>query len=146
TKLDSGGNVGANGNTTLSGGAVVNGTASSPHSGTTACRKQSITGLSASGGASAAGGLVVLPGPVSFATPSLPSPLPPTTNQNITGTCGGIAGCTALTGANNLALAPGSYGNLNINERTSIHLRTGTYNVNSLALSGNSTLVVDSTP
>src|SRR2546425_11122839 len=42
TKQNSGSNIGANGNISLSGAAIVNGTASSPHTGTGACSNQSI--------------------------------------------------------------------------------------------------------
>jgi hypothetical protein len=44
TKQNTGGNVGSNGNVNLSGGAIVTGTASSPHQGIRACSGQSISG------------------------------------------------------------------------------------------------------
>jgi hypothetical protein len=43
-------------------------------------------------------------------------------------------------------LAPGGYGNLSATGGTTLHLRAGTYNFNSLTLSGNSILYVDSGP
>ena len=85
TKQDSAGNIGTNGNTNLSGGAIVNGTASSPHAGSGVCSNQSFTGLTTSGGASVTGGLVVLTAPITYANPPAPNPLPPTTSQAISG-------------------------------------------------------------
>jgi hypothetical protein len=145
TKQNTGGNVGANGNISLSGATVVNGTASTPHTGQGVCSSQSITGLTTIEGSLVKGG-VILGGPLAYPNPPAPTPLPPTVTQSLTGTCAGLNGCTALPGSNNLALAPGSYGNLNISGGTTVHLRTGTYNLNSAFLSGNSTLVIDATP
>jgi hypothetical protein len=146
TKQNSGGNIGTNGNITLNGQAVVNGTGSTPHTTTGSCTAQSITGLTSNGGATVSGGMVVLAGPLAFADPPVASPLPPTTNVSITGACGGVAGCTALDGSKNLALAPGPYGNLSITGGTTIHLRAGSYNINSIEIKGNSSLTLDSTP
>jgi len=75
----------------------------------------------------------------------MPNPLPPTTNQSISGSCGSVSGCTN-NGSKNVNLAPGQYGNLSVSGGTTIHVGKGTYNVNSLALSGNSVLVVDAGP
>jgi hypothetical protein len=141
------GNVGTNGNVTLSGNPVVNGAAYSPVSGTGNCSTKTMTGLSTSGKAQATGGLQALPGPVTYPLPSAPNPAPPTTNQNISGSCpSGMSGCTYSSGSKSVILAPGQYGNLNISGGTTAHLTTGTYNINSLTLSGNSTLVEDSGP
>jgi len=45
-----------------------------------------------------------------------------------------------------VSLAPGQYGNLSISGGTTAHVSTGTYNINTLTLSGNSILYVDSGP
>ncbi len=146
TRETSGGDIGANGNISLSGSVRINGAVASPHSGTGACGPQSLTGLTTNGGALASGGLVLLQPPVSYADPPPPTPLPPTTDQNLSGNCGGLTGCTAGSDSKNLSLAPGQYGNLNVTGGTTVHLRAGTYNINTLALRGDSTLVVDSPP
>ncbi len=143
--MNSGGNAGTNGNATLSGNAKINGTVASPLSGTGACKASSMMGYTVSGNAKATGGLVHLDDPVFYANPVPPSPAPPTTNQSISGTCGSIAGCTSA-GSKAVNLAPGQYGNLSLSGNTTAHLTRGTYNVNSLTLSGNSVLRVDSGP
>jgi hypothetical protein len=83
---------------------------------------------------------------MAYGSPAAPSPAPPTSGQNITGACGNISGCSPLSGSKNLSLAPGSYGTLSVSGDTTVHLQAGTYNINSLSLSGKSDLVVDSTP
>lgn len=45
-----------------------------------------------------------------------------------------------------VSLAPGQYGNLNISGGTTAHFTRGTYNINSLTLSGQSIFYVDSGP
>jgi hypothetical protein len=139
------GNVGSNGNVTLSGNPVVNGAVFSPIAGSGNCSSKAVTGLSTSGKAQATGGLQALPGPVTYPAPPAPNPAPPTTNQNIPGSCGTVSGCTN-NGTKNVILASGQYGNLNASGGTTLHVSKGTYNLNSLTLSGNSTLVVDSGP
>ncbi len=136
------GNVGTNGNATLSGNPVIDGAVYSPNSGTGNCSSKSLTGLSTSGKAQAMGGLQALSGPVTYPAPSAPNPPPPTTTQNIAGSCGTISGC-APNGTKSVILLPGQYGNLSVSGGTTVHVTTGTYNLNSLTLSGNSTLVVD---
>lgn len=146
TKQSSAGNIGTNGNIRLDGSAKVNGTGSSPHTGTGNCNPNSLTALTASGEASVSGGIVTLLSPVLYSNPPVPDPTPPATNQNIAGTCGSIPGCTTLSGSKNVALAVGQYGNVSVSAGTTVHLQTGTYNFNNLSLSGNSALVLDSTP
>jgi hypothetical protein len=135
------GNVGTNGNATLSGNTVINGAVYSPNGGTGNCSSKSLTGLSTSGKAQT-GGLQTLSGSVAYPAPSAPNPAPPTTTQNIAGSCGTISGCTN-SGTKNAILAPGQYGNLSASGGMTVHVTMGTYNLNSLTLSGNSTLVVD---
>jgi hypothetical protein len=144
---NSGGNVGTNGNLTLNGSnVIVYGSASLPMTSTGNCSTKSLTGFSTSGGAQVAGGLVQLSQPVVYAAPAMPSPAPPTTSQSLSGSCGTISsGCTN-NGSKNVILAPGTYGNLTASGGTTMHVSMGTYNLNSLTLSGNSILVVDSGP
>src|SRR5205085_797615 len=98
--------------------------------------------LTVGGGASVTGSVTTIGAPLTVPTPPAPSPVPPTTNEPFTGNCGGGAGCTNLS-ADNLALAPGTYGNISASGGTSLHLSAGTYNLNSLTLSGGSSLVID---
>jgi hypothetical protein len=139
------GNIGTNGNASLNGNPVVNGAIYSPVAGMGNCNSKGMTGLSTSGKASATGGLQPLPGPINYPLPPAPSPAPPTTAQSISGTCGTVSGCTP-TGSKSVSLVPGGYGNLSATGGTTLHLRAGTYNFNSLTLSGNSILYVDSGP
>jgi hypothetical protein len=142
----SGGNVGTNGNVTLSGNATIYGTAATDFATDGNCNKSTLTGLSTSGGASVKGGLVALNGPVVYAPPATPNPAPPTTQQNISGSCPtGMTGCSNI-GSKRVALAPGSYGNVQLSGQTTANLSTGTYSFNSLALSGQSVLYVSSGP
>jgi hypothetical protein len=142
-----GGNVATDGNVTLNGSkTTIDGTAAVPSTTTGNCSKSSVTGLTSNGGAQVTGGLVSLNGSVNYPAPPAPNPAPPTTNQNISGSCpSGMNGC-ANNGTKNVVLAAGQYGNLSVSGGTSIHVGKGTYNVNSLTLSGNSILYVDSWP
>jgi hypothetical protein len=137
------GNVGTNGNASLSGNPVINGAVYSPIGVTGNCSSKGLTGLSLSGKAQASGGLQSLSKPLVYPAPPAPSPAPPTTSQNISGSCGTLAGCS-IFGTKAVSLAPGQYGNVSITGGTTAHFSAGgTYNFNSLTLSGNSTLVVD---
>jgi hypothetical protein len=144
--LTNSGNVGTNGNATLSGNPVVNGAIYSPVAGSGNCSSKTMTGLGTSGKAQATGGLKALPAPVNYPLPPAPSPAPPTTTQNISGSCGTVSGCSSAGGSKSVNLAPGGYGNLSASGGTTLHLSAGTYNFNSLTLSGNSILYVDSGP
>ena len=144
--LSNSGNVGSNGNATLSGNPMVNGAIYSPLAGSGNCSSKTMTGLSTSGKAQATGGLKALPGPVNYPLPPAPSPAPPTTTQNISGSCGTVSGCSSAGGSKSVNLAPGSYGNLSATGGTTLNLSAGRYNFNSLTLAGNSILYVDSGP
>jgi len=143
----SGGNVGTNGNVTLNGSkTTIYGSAAVDSLTTGNCSKTSDPGLTTSGGAQVtgppAGGLVALNGPITYPAPPAPNAAPPTTNQNISGSCpSGMTGCKN-TGNKTVTLPPGSYGNVQLNGGTTANLATGTYDFNSLILSGNSVLYV----
>jgi hypothetical protein len=143
----SGGNVGTNGNVTLNGSkTTIYGSAAVDSMTTGNCSKTSDPGLTTSGGAQVtgppAGGLVALNGPITYPAPPAPNPAPPTTDQNISGSCpSGMTGCKN-TGNKTVTLPPGSYGNVQLNGGTTANLATGTYDFNSLILSGNSVLYV----
>lgn len=143
----SGANVGTNGNITLSGGkSAIYGSASVLSTTSGNCSKTAVTGLTSSGGAQAPSPLNLLGGVVSYPAPPAPNPAPPTTSVNVSHSCpSGMNGCTN-TGSNTVTLAPGSYGNVQFSGGTTVYLNTGTYNINSLALTGNSVLRVGSGP
>jgi hypothetical protein len=142
-----GGNVGANGNVTLNGSkSAIYGSASVPSLATGNCSKTAVTGISSNGGAQVTGGAIQLNGLVSYPTPPASNPVPPTISQTISGACpAGLTGCSN-TGSKTVSLAPGQYGNLTLGGGTTAHLQRGTYNLNSLTLSGKSVLYVDSGP
>jgi hypothetical protein len=142
----SGGNVGTNGNVTLNGSkSAIYGLAAVDSMTTGNCTKTSVTGVTTSGGAQVTGGMVPLNDAITYPVPPAPTPAPPTTTQNISGSCGTISGCTNI-GTKMVSLAPGPYGNLSISGGTTAHFSKGTYNINSLTLSGQSILYVDSGP
>ena len=122
---NSGGNVGTDGNVSLSGGnTIIYGTASSPITGSGNCATKSMTGYSTSGGAKATGGQVPLSQPVTYPAPPAPNPAPPTSNQGISGSCGSVSGCTN-SGSKNVILTPGLYGNLSLSGGTTAHVTRG---------------------
>jgi hypothetical protein len=143
-----GGNVGSNGNLNESGNpTTIYGTMSTPRTGVGNCSAGGVSAWSVNGNASVEGGLIQLPQALVFPPPAPPNPMPPTTTLALTktSTCAGITGCTAGS-PDGLVIPPGEYGNLNLSGQAVIHLTAGTYSVNSLSLSGNSTVVIDSGP
>lgn len=144
--LLSGGNVATGGNLTLNGSkSAIYGTAALASTTSGNCSKTTVTGVTINGGAQVTGGIVPLNGSINYPVPPAPTPAPPTTTQNISGSCGSISGCTN-TGTKTVTLAPGQYGNLSLSGGTTAHVTKGTYNINSLTLSGQSILYVDSGP
>jgi hypothetical protein len=142
----SGGNVGTSGNVTLNGSkSAIYGSAAVGSMTTGNCSKTVVTGVTTNGGAQVTDGLVPLNSSTNYPAPPAPIPAPPTTTQNIAGSCGTISGCTN-TGNKTVSLAPGQYGNLSLSGGTTAHVGAGTYNMNSLTLSGQSILYVDSAP
>jgi hypothetical protein len=139
----SGGNVGTNGNVSLSGGSKIYGSAAVDSLTSGNCSSSKVTGDTISGGASLTAGLVALNGPITYPAPLAPNPAPPTTSQNLSGSCpAGMTGCTNGPGSRTVTLAPGSYGNVQLSGGTTVDFSKGTYNFNSLLLSGGSTLSV----
>lgn len=152
---EAGGNVGTNGNLSDIGhNTTVKGTLSTPRVGIGNCSNGNVDALTTSGGATVTGGIVNLPQQVILAPPALPNPVPPTTSNTInsSATCAsaGIASnCSGSGGV--LTLNPGggtmTLGNITVqNPSAAIHLRAGTYNINSITLAGNANLIVDSGP
>jgi hypothetical protein len=151
----SGGNVGTNGNLNGSGGATVNGSLATPRVGVGSCSSGNVTAATASGGATVTGGIINLPQAVTMVAPPVANPAPPTTANTLntsTATCataamGTAPACTGSAGVLTLnpAGATMSLGNVSIGNSSALHLTAGTYNFNSLLLSGGS-LVLDSGP
>lgn len=142
THQTSGGDVATNGNMKLSGSAKIQGNFSATNTNTGACPGNGIT--SSSSASPIDTGATTLSTSLTAANPIAPtSPATLTTNQSVSGTCGTIAGCTKA--GSTVSLSPSSgYGNLTVTK--DVHLTAGTYNMNSLTLSGGSQLVLDSTP
>ena len=127
----SGGNVGTNGNLTAGGATtVIKGTLSTPRVGVGNCSSGNVDALTSKGGATVDGGVVQLPQAVNLTAPAPPNPLPPTGNV--------VVGATTT-------YMPGSYADIKVTGGD-LHLTAGTYNFNSLSLSGGSRLVIDSGP
>ena len=157
---NSGGNVGTNGNLGESGNATIYGTLSTPRTGVGNCSSGNVDALSASHNANlcpdptqACNGiqdqnadLVHLPQTVSLPTPALPNPMPPVGNVSIGGgttcaalgltaaNCSGAAGNLTLTGTVTLGDIQFTGGTLT--------LSGATVNINSISMTGNSTLNV----
>jgi Tfp pilus assembly protein PilX len=129
--LTFGGNVGTNGNQTDSGSqTTVNGTLSTPNAGTGVCSSGSMTALTGSS-SQVTGGLVQLPSPVTYPTPTV---YPPGTTDIV------MSNGTQTLGPCNVT--PCSYGNIVLNggsqtKPTILSLTPGTYDINSLSISGN---------
>jgi len=148
------GHVGTNGNLTESGNSTVNGTLSTPRTGVGNCNNGAVTALTLNGNAQVTEGIVALPQSVQYSSPDLPSPMPPTATQSVVGTsnCAVLSldasVCTGAAGA--LTIDPHgavvALGNLRVTAGASLTLEAGTYNVNTLHLTGNSTLTIGSGP
>jgi Tfp pilus assembly protein PilX len=130
-----GGNVGTNGNESNSGNNVtINGTLSSPNSGFGVCSAGNMTALSGKNLNQVTGGLIQLPQAVNFPTPVIPAP--GATNINNDATLGPTldpANCSGTTC---------SYGDINLAGNKIVTLTPGTYNINSISLTGNSQIVI----
>ena len=149
-----GGNVGTNGNLTATGNATVYGSLSTPRTGVGHCTAGAVSGLTENGQAQVTGGMNQLPQALTYPTPALPNPLPPVGTVSLAGSAScadtGLpaAKCTSTPGV--VTLIPGatsiSLGDVNLTGGSILHLTAGTYNLNSITLAGNSSLVIDSGP
>ena len=142
------GNVGTNGNLTISSNATIDGSLSTPATGTGTCTSGSgsaSTAETACGGCTVSGGLVALPQPIQYPLPAMPSPMPPLSSQTGNNNCGSIPNCASTT-AKVINLTPGNYGQVSVGSAmTDVHLVAGTYNMDSFAM-GNANLIIDSGP
>jgi hypothetical protein len=150
-----GGNVGTNGNLTVSGSVDVRGNLYTPRIGVGAC---STAALTTTGHAQVDGSLVQLPATVPYPTPTLPGPSL-LAQQNISsvgsGTCG-LLGLTALncsvnTGTQTITLTgngltlPSLSLSSHVNLVVTASSPAAQYNFNSINLSGGSTVAISAT-
>ena len=158
------GNIGTNGNVNLSGGGgtplskTIFGTISTPKSGTGSCNAGSPdaltvgTGWNCGGQPTCSGDLNPI-SPTNYPIPPAPVPNPGTTVQNVRNNCSSIGGCScypgggyACTNSGPYNLTPGDYDNVVLGGGKTMHVSAGTYNFNSLNLSGGAVIIVDSGP
>ena len=148
TQQNSGGDIGSNGNVTLTGGSTrINGTISDAiNTNIGSCPANGITN---SVGGTPWNGLQTLSSPITATTPPAPSPMTPTTNLNVnSNTCWGAspAGCTVISGpAVRISPNTAATGYGDITSNSNVHLAAGTYYMNSLSLNGGS-VTLDSYP
>jgi hypothetical protein len=151
TTTNNEGHVGTNGNLSGGGSADVNGTLSTPMAGVGACTAQNVTAATVAGLGTVSEGLIQLPQPIEFPTPPTPNPLPPTTDMTINGnTCpSGYGGICAASGSMTTwtpvdANTPVLMGNVTLSGNATVYLKAGTYHMNSLTITGNTRIMVDS--
>ncbi len=142
THQSTGGNIAANGNVTVNVGfSQVGGTISnSSNTNVGACP---VNGITNNVGGTPWSGLQGISQPLVYPNPPAPNPTTPTTSLNSSNNvCWSGPGCTVIAGPA-IQIAPGTYGNLTTNSK--IHLSAGTYNFNSISMTGGS-ITLDSVP
>jgi hypothetical protein len=138
TNTNTGGDIGTNGGVSIGNGKIggIVGVLQPPPNGTGTCTTpvslgpngQMVGTVACPSGNPAA---CYLPQPYVFSTPPAPNPLPPTTSYSPP-SCSGKG--------KNLCMVPGTYGNISIT--SSLTMAPGTYNINSLSMTGNAGIVV----
>jgi hypothetical protein len=153
-----GGDVGTNGNMTESGsGTTVKGSLSTPRTGVGNCKNGAITALDQNGNAQVTAGVVKLSQTVDYPLPDLPTVVPPTTTLTINGgtTCLTVLLAGALCTTTNpgsvvtldpLLNIPMTLGNIHVTASATLAFKAGTYNINSIKLTGNATIKIVSGP
>ena len=127
----SGGNVGTNGNLDQNGApTVINGSLSTPRSGVGSCATGAVTALTLSGSSMPTDGLVELTQPVTYPTPSVPSPAP--------------TGDFTVANSATVNKTPGSYGDIII--KGTLRLTAGTYNINKITMNAGGVLEIVTGP
>ena len=142
TQSSTGGDIGTNGGVNIGNGNVggIIGVMQPAPAGSGTCPTPFVEGP---GGTTASGsspscpsgdsGECYMPAPYVFPTPPLPNPLPPNSTYNPP-SCGSGHGNTGD------CMVPGTYGNINVNG--TLYIAPGTYNINSLAMQGNGSIIV----
>ncbi len=157
--IPSGGHVGTNGNLTVGGATVVKGSLSTPRSGVGDCAAGAVTAYDYQGNAQITGGIIKLPQQLKFSDPDALSPLPPTADVSLngSGTCAQVpitSGSCSITypvaGVGAVTLDPlgteMALPNMHITSGATLVLNAGTYNINSLQLTGNAKVRVGTGP
>lgn len=124
-----GGNVGTNGNLTLTGNAEINGTLSTIRSGVGSCA----AGNALTGSLSKVDGMVELPQPVVYPPPP---PIPLASLSSVS---------KSVSPSGSLSLPPGNYGDLNP-IKGDLRFSTGTYNINSIYMTSQGRIYIDGGP
>jgi hypothetical protein len=145
-----GGNVGTNGNMTgLGATTTVKGSLSTPRSGVGNCSAANVTAFSTNG-ATITEGILELPQEVPYPVPAPLNPLPPTGNVNFNGGCGAGTAAFCSTAGGVVRIDPSLTGgsvtlaDVRVQAGTDLHLKAGTYIMNSISFSGNARITVDS--
>jgi Tfp pilus assembly protein PilX len=174
--VNSGGNVGTNGNLAENGNPTyINGSLSTPRTGTGTCSSGNVTAWTNTSG-HVTGGIVDLPQSVNYQTPTQQGATPPTDvadaltlDQHATD-CGIVSSCIYGTGhgvnqngctSGDFCLQPSTTPDIptpalpalsgpglygDITIKGNVHLSAGYYNINSLTENGGGTLIIDSGP
>jgi hypothetical protein len=149
------GNVGTNGNLDGNGDpTTINGTLSTPRAGVGNCTTNNVTAATIAGWATVEDGLVTLPQALEYPTPPDPNPLPPTTSTafgsggcpstNPPPYCSPSAGGSTITPPSAATVV--SMGNVSVGGNGILRVNAGIYEINSLTLTGNARIIVDSGP
>ncbi len=145
-----GGNVGTNGNMTgLGATTTVNGSLSTPRTGVGACNAAGVTALTTNG-ATVTQGILELGQAIAYPVPPALDPLPPTGNVNFNGGCGAGTAAFCSTAGGTISIDPALTGgtvtmaDVRVQAGTELHLKAGTYVLNSISFSGNARITVDS--
>jgi hypothetical protein len=143
------GNVGTNGNLGQVGSATVQGTLSTPQSGVGACTANNVTAATLGNDSSVVGGLVQLPQPVDFPTPTAPNPMPPDNiTHSLDGACPAAIALQCTVSGSEMTITPVPnvpivLSNVRVGSNTQLTLKPGTYIFNSLDIGGGSRVIVD---
>lgn len=132
---NSGGNVGSNGNVSLGGNGTIGGNVgvqpNGPNGtiveGTCPGSNYTVSGGNAGLANNPANTLTPLLQPVQFPIPPTIVPPPPTNNMNM---------------SKSTTLVPGNYGNISLSGSATLTLAPGVYNVNSLTMAGQASIVI----
>jgi len=154
------GNVGTNGNLDELGNSTeIYGSLSTPRSGVGNCSANNVTALSQSGGATVSGGITQLSQAITYPTPPVINPAPPTSSVGFdkNSGCNGVSGCTVVNDNSGHSIGQQIHpatsstvtqlGNVTVSQNGSVlHLGAGIYEVNSFQIGAGAQIIVDSGP
>jgi hypothetical protein len=150
TKSNTGGDVGSNGNVIINGNnATIGGNLGVlPQPGQTGvteglCPGSNYTTTASGNTGFATGtpnGVSALAAPITFTPPPPPSPLPPVGSYTPPSCSSGGKKGKSSSGS---CMVPGTYGDLSVNGQDVLYLSPGVYNLNTLSVTGQATIVVD---